>query len=116
MLLSQEEIKQQTRELWRNNFSHSDEFLDIYFDEKYADENNLTIRHDGNVVASMQLLPYRYTFYGTVLRAGYLNGLCTDKNFRNRGYASNLIHATSLKSRNTGLFGRQSIVRTCHST
>lgn len=92
MLLSQEEIKQQTRELWRNNFSHSDEFLDIYFDEKYADENNLTIRHDGNVVASMQLLPYRYTFYGTVLRAGYLNGLCTDKNFRNRGYASNLIH------------------------
>ena len=63
MLLSQEEIKQQTRELWRNNFSHSDEFLDIYFDEKYADENNLTIRHDGNVVASMQLLPYRYTFY-----------------------------------------------------
>ena len=81
MLLSQEEIKQQTRELWRNNFSHSDEFLDIYFDEKYADENNLTIRHDGNVVASMQLLPYRYTFYGTVLRAGYLNGLCTDKNF-----------------------------------
>lgn len=92
MLLSQEEIKQQTRELWHNNFSHSDEFLDIYFDEKYADENNLTIRHDGNVVASMQLLPYRYTFYGTVLRAGYLNGLCTDKNFRNRGYASNLIH------------------------
>ena len=56
MLLSQEEIKQQTRELWSNNFSHSDEFLDIYFDEKYADENNLTIRHDGNVVASMKLL------------------------------------------------------------
>ena len=52
MLLSQEEIKQQTRELWRNNFSHSDEFLDIYFDEKYADDNNLTIRHDGNVVAT----------------------------------------------------------------
>ena len=44
MLLSQEEIKQQTRELWRNNFSHSDEFLDIYFDEKYADDNNLTIQ------------------------------------------------------------------------
>ena len=66
MLYSPEEIKQQTRELWRTCFNHSEEFMDIYFDEKYTDEANLTIRHDGRVVAATQLLPYRFTFYGSV--------------------------------------------------
>ena len=66
--------------------------MDIYFDEKYTDEGNLTIRHDGNVVASAQLQPYRFTFYNTVLRAGYLSGLATLPEFRGRGYASNLLH------------------------
>lgn len=92
MLYSPEEIKQQTRELWRTCFNNSEEFLDIYFDEKYTDEANLTIRHDGRVVAATQLLPYRFTFYGSVQHIGYLSGLATAPEYRNRGFASNLIH------------------------
>lgn len=92
MLLSPEEIKQQTRDLWRTCLHSSEEFMDIYFDEKYTHDNNLTIRHDGNVIAALQLQPYRFTFYGTVLRAGYLTGLATLPKHRERGYASNLIH------------------------
>ena len=92
MLYSPEEIKQQTRELWRTCFNHSEEFMDIYFDEKYTDEANLTIRHDGRVVAATQLLPYRFTFYGSVQHIGYLSALATSPENRNRGFASNLIH------------------------
>lgn len=92
MLLTPEEIKQQTRDLWRKCLHNTEAFMDIYFDEKYTDEGNLTIRHDGNVVASAQLQPYRFTFYNTVLRAGYLSGLATLPEFRGRGYASNLLH------------------------
>ena len=92
MLLTPEEIKQQTRDLWCKCLHNTEAFMDIYFDEKYTDEGNLTIRHDGNVVASAQLQPYRFTFYNTVLRAGYLSGLATLPEFRGRGYASNLLH------------------------
>lgn len=92
MLLSPAEIKEQTRNLWRQCFTDPEEFLDIYFEEKYTDDNNLTVRHDGKVVAAMQLLPYRLTFYGSVQHAGYVSGLATLPAFRGKGYASNLLH------------------------
>lgn len=92
MLLTPEEIKNQTRDLWRTCFNDSEEFMDIYFEDKYTDASNLTIRHDGQVVSAMQLLPYRMTFYGTVQHAGYISGLATLPDFRGRGYAANLLH------------------------
>lgn len=92
MLLTPEEIKNQTRQLWRECFDDSEAFTDIYFADKYTDEHNLTVRHNGQVVAAMQLLPYRLTFYGNVQHAGYVSGLCTLPDHRHRGYATNLLH------------------------
>ncbi len=91
MLLSKEETKQQTRNLWKDCFNDTDDFLDIYFEDKYTDERNLTVRQDGRVIAAMQLLPYRFTFYGSVLHAGYISGLCVQPEFRRSGKASQLI-------------------------
>ena len=102
MLLSPEEIKQQTRDLWRTCFHDSEDFMDVYFEEKYTDEDNLTIRHDGHVVAAMQLIPYRMTFYGSVHRAGYISGLATLPLYRGKGYASNLIHEAHRRLFNQG--------------
>lgn len=92
MLLSPAEIKEQTRELWRQCFNDSEEFMDIYFEDKYTDESNLTIRHNGQVVSAMQLLPYRLTFYGSVQHAGYISGLGTLPEHRGKGYAGNLLN------------------------
>ncbi len=92
MLLTPDEIKAQTRRLWHDTFRTSEEFDDIYFTDKYTDETNLTIRQNGNVAAALQLLPYRLTFYGSVQHAGYLSGLATQPDKRNRGFASNLVH------------------------
>lgn len=92
MLLTPEEIKQQTRDLWRTCFNDSEAFLDIYFADKYTDDRNLTVRNDGRVVAAMQLLPYRMTFYGTVQHAGYISGLMTHPDHRGKGYATNLLN------------------------
>ena len=91
MLLTKEEIKQQTRELWKTCFNDSEEFMDIYFEEKYTDACNHTLRPDGKVVAAMQLLPYRMTFYDTVLHAGYVSGLCVHPDYRRRGLAAQLL-------------------------
>lgn len=92
MLLTSPEIKEQTRELWRTCFpADSEDFLDIYFDDKYSDEANLTVRRNARVVAAMQLLPYRFTFYGAVQHVGYVSGLCTLPELRGHGYASQLL-------------------------
>lgn len=92
MLYTPEEIKQQTRDLARTCFDRSDDFLDVYFNEKYTDACALNVRHDGRVVAALQSLPYRFTFYGAVMHTGFLTALCTDPAFRGRGFAANLLH------------------------
>lgn len=93
MLLTNEEVKEQTRELWKACFHDSEEFMDIYFDEKYNDDVSMTACPDGSVAAAMQLLPYRMTFYGTVQFAGYISGLCTAEKYRKRGLATQLLKA-----------------------
>ncbi len=91
MLLTKEEIKQQTRQLWKTTFQDSEEFMDIYFEDKYTDDNNRVLMSGGKVAAAMQLLPYRMTFYGSVLHAGYVSGLCVQPECRGKGMASQLI-------------------------
>ena len=74
MLLTPEELKQQTRELWRTCFpTDSEEFLDIYFEDKYTDASNITRREGTQVIAAGQLLPYSMNFYGSTVHTGYFS-------------------------------------------
>ena len=92
MLLTPEELKQQTRALWQTCFpTDSEEFLDIYFEEKYTDAANITYREDAQVLAAAQLLPYTMNFYGSTIHTGYFSGICTHPDFRGRGLASQII-------------------------
>lgn len=92
MLLSPEEIKQQTRNLWRDTFHDNEDFLSLYFDEKYNDRDNFTLRPNGYVAAAMQMLPYRVSIYGQSVHAGYVSGLCVMPDFRRHGLASRLLY------------------------
>lgn len=91
MSLTLADIKKQTRDLWDLCFDCSEEFKDIFFEDKYNDRNNLTIRSNNKVVSALQLISYRMTFYGSVHRSAYLTGLATHPDFRSKGYATNLI-------------------------
>lgn len=91
MLFTPGEIKQQTRALWRECFDVTDDFLDVFLEDKYAADKTLTMRRDGEVVSAVEVQPYRFTFYGTVTCMGYLCGLATKKEFRRSGYAANLL-------------------------
>ena len=72
MILTPQEIKQQTRALWKECFHDSEEFMDIYFEEKYTDQQNITVREDGKVIGAMQVIPYPMTFAGTPQTRGRL--------------------------------------------
>ena len=92
MLLTPEELKQQTRELWKTCFpTDSEEFLDIYFEDKYTDASNITRREGTQVVAAGQLLPYSMNFYGSTVHTGYFSGVGTLPEYRGYGLASQII-------------------------
>lgn len=103
MRLSPDEIKRQTRCLWQRSFpDDTARFLDIYFEEKYRADNNLTLQREGEVVAAMQLLPYRLTIFGETLHAGYVSGLCVAESHRGQGLAGKLLRQAHLKLRREG--------------
>ncbi len=96
-------IKRQTRDLWERSFpDDTPEFLDIYFDEKYRADVNLTLQSAGRVVAAMQLLPYRMAIAGEALRVGYVSGLCVDEAHRGRGLAAELLRQAHRRLRSEG--------------
>ncbi|MDR2011173.1 MAG: GNAT family N-acetyltransferase [Bacteroidales bacterium] len=84
----------EVRRMWKTCFNDPDEFLDIYFHEKYKNENTLLWIEDGQVVASIQILPYIFTFCNIEIPVGYISGACTLPEYRNRGYMSKLLLAS----------------------
>ena len=83
--------KQAVRDMWKEVFGDSDDFMDIYFQYKYRNENTLIYIEDNKPVASLQILIYNFTFYGKEIPVAYHSGLCTLPEYRGRGYMKELI-------------------------
>ena len=91
------------REMWRECFGDSEEFMDMYFSRKYRNEDTLLYILDGKPVASLQMHPYRMTFYGVELGLYYLSGICALPPYRGRGFASALIMEAHRESGRRGV-------------
>lgn len=93
MILSPEQLQTQTRQLWQLCFPNdSEDFLDIYFTDRYSTERNVTQRRDAQVIAATQVLPFRFNFAGKAIKAGYISGLCTHPDHRGKGLGSKVLH------------------------
>lgn len=104
MLLTPDEIKQQTRALWQKAFPNdSEDFLDIYFEDRYTDDRNVTVRKDAKVVAATQVLPLRFNFAGHPIKVGYISGLATDPDARNQGWGKQLMRDALRKMYDEGV-------------
>lgn len=79
------------RQMWKICFGDTEEFIDIFFTDKFRNENTLIYIEDNMPVASLQMLPYTITFYGETIPFAYLAGLCTLPEYRRRGYMEQLI-------------------------
>lgn len=79
------------RRMWKVCFGDTEEFMDIFFTDKYRNENTLIYIEDNIPVASLQMLSYTITFYGETIPFAYLAGLCTLPGYRRRGYMEQLI-------------------------
>ncbi len=86
-----ETIRPQVREIWKTVFGDPDNYMDVYFRHKYRDENTLVYVVEGKAVASLQMLPYLFTFCGTEIPILYIAGVSTLPEYRRRGYINQLL-------------------------
>ena len=103
--LANEHTSLAVRQMWKTCFDDSEEFMDLYFSEKYQNENTLIRFENNRAVASLQMLPYRFVFYDTEISVAYISGACTLPEFRKRGYMTELMTAAFevMKQRNIPL-------------
>ena len=83
--------KQQVWDMWKTVFGDPDEYMEVYFGHKYRNEQTLLYMEGEKAVASLQMLPYRFTFCDTEIPVIYLSGVATLPEARKRGYAGQLV-------------------------
>ncbi|NLZ95745.1 MAG: GNAT family N-acetyltransferase, partial [Bacteroidales bacterium] len=81
----------QVLEMWRICFGDSQPYFDIYFRERYKNENTLAYFVEDKVVASLQLLHYNFTYCNTEIPIAYISGACTLPEARKKGYMEALL-------------------------
>lgn len=84
-------VKEQVRELWRQCFNDSEEFINLYFSLRYSDDINTCIREEGKVVSALQRIPYTMTCFGEEIPMAYISGACTAPAYRNKGLMTQLL-------------------------
>ena len=99
------QTRPQILDMWRICFGDSQPYFDIYFRERYCDENTLAYFEGDKVVASLQLLSYNFTFCGVEIPIAYISGACTLPEARKKGYMAALLKRTfhELEKRDTPL-------------
>lgn len=91
--LADNNTKSEVHKMWKACFNDSEEFIDLYFSEVYKNENTLIYFDEGKAVASLQMLPYQFTFCGVEIPISYISGACTYPEYRNQGYMGKLLLA-----------------------
>lgn len=83
--------KQQIINLWQSVFDDTPEFIRLFFDRIYSDENALSFEKDGQVVSALHMLPYSMTYLGKEVPVSYIYGACTLESERGKGYMAELL-------------------------
>ena len=82
---------EQVKALWSCCFDDTPSFVDWYFDRYYQPEYTTGIFHNQKLAASAQVIPYQIQLRGATLDCGYVVGVDTAPEARNRGYARRLL-------------------------
>lgn len=80
--------------IWQECFRDSREYVRMFFNRVYLDDEALTLSDpDGNTVSSLLLQRYAMTFHGADVPVSYVCGAATIRAARGQGYMTRLMHA-----------------------
>lgn len=79
-------VENQVRQMWKTVFGDDDAYMDIYFRHKYRNHRTLVYMEADKAMASLQMLPYCFTFCDTEIPVAYISGVSTLPEARKKGY------------------------------
>lgn len=84
--------KEDIIKIWQECFADSREYVRMYFDRVYRDDEAVTLEGPNGVpVSSLLLQRYSMKFQGSVQPVGYIAGAGTQRRHRGKGYMSRLM-------------------------
>lgn len=89
--LAESQDMEQVKSLWSNCFDDTPTFVQWYFDRYFRAEHTMGIFSGTALLASAQVIPYRLQLRSSILDCGYVVGVDTEPEARNRGYARTLL-------------------------
>lgn len=89
--LADSSSRQEVWNMWKTVFGDPDNYMNLYFRDKYKDENTLIYFENERAVASLQMLEFQFTFHGSEIPIYYLSGVCTLPEARKKGYMDLLL-------------------------
>ena len=78
-------------DIWQQCFGDDRNYIELYLDNRFEDENMLVIHENGHPVSMASLLPVQVTIDGEKRNARYVYAVATLPEYRKKGYASEII-------------------------
>lgn len=83
---------ERAKDIWRENFTDSEEEIDFYFKTIYKDKNFLLLEEDSEIKASLHENPYNISFNGNILPSFYIVAVAVSPEYRVKGYMKKLLN------------------------
>ena len=93
---------QNVKKIWRETFSDSPEWIDMYFSRVYTDDDAFLLESDGQPVSSLILSQYSMLLHGREIPVSYMSGASTRRNARGNGNMSRLLAIALRQARHRG--------------
>lgn len=87
-------IKEEIIRIWKESFSDTADYVKMFFDRVYSEEEALTLSDPlspSRIVSSLLLRRYMMSFHGSLLPVSYICGAATRRRERGKGYMSELM-------------------------
>lgn len=84
--------REEIKRIYRESFSDSPEYVEMYFNNVYNDnEGMLLCNDDGQPVSALMLRQFEMSFHGSRVPVSYIAGAATKRKQRGKGYMSRLM-------------------------
>lgn len=87
------------RDLWKEAFGDSDEFIDTFMGNIYSRENMLYIEKERSIISMLHIIPFTFNSHN----AGYIYAVATAPEERGKGLASMLMERAIEVSQEKGM-------------
>lgn len=84
-------------QIWKTCFGDEEEYIQFYFEHRFQEDNMFVIFADGKPVSMASFLPTEILVGGEYRPAKYVYAVATLPEYRNRGYATEIIKHASEK-------------------